>query len=264
MHGGNGMPRQIHCCVLLFTLLLNVPLNARNSRKSVALPFRHISVLLSLDCSADVTLSVSLPTPPPWPPRHPHSRLCTTHARDWKGTRLSWSAGGVDVSQVLISGLPLFSRTILTSAIAWHDQICISGENLSFVYETHMRTNCWILDIGVPRAPGPHPHLLQQALLLLCSLLMHTLTLETSISPNPFLSNHFLSLSIYFTRAGSHIPDLFMCSPLDTARGQAHITPQCHCTGLLHACPTSRLSPPLPSLHTVAPKTKLWPWSLCT
>lgn len=151
---GNGRPRQIQWHGHLFTLLLKVPLSARNSTKSVALLSRPISGLMSLDCSADVTLSASLPhtLASPTPPLTALCCLCSGLAGHWSFLVCWWCwCSPEDLSLACPSSQEQYYNT---SAIALHDQICIPGEYLSSQYATHMGTRDWILYVGVPWAPG--------------------------------------------------------------------------------------------------------------
>lgn len=156
-----------------------------------------------LDCCCAIVCS---PIPLHWP--HPISHLpLNIPGPGLAGARHPWSAGGADVPQGLILGQPP-SRPILSSPIAFHNQMCISRSYLSPVVPKPPRN--YLLNVFAEvfhrhlELNMPQLHLPGQVSSLLCPPLTHTLKLETSNNLTPFLSlshtpSNYSSLSTHST-----------------------------------------------------------------
>lgn len=146
------------------------------------------------------------------------------------------------------------SRTVVSSPIAFHDQICVSSTNLSSEFQNcvgtiyHMTLDRCPMGTWTQHAPTTSPPINSFASVFLTH--PHT---QTGNQHQPTSNPQSIQLPI--TVYPFHLRNVsFVCPPHslspDTTIVQAHITHWDNYTSCVLAFPASRLSPPLCGLHT--------------
>lgn len=205
-----------------------------------------------LDCSVDVTSSASSPTPTVLTPSPTH--LCMFSA-PWAGRAQSLPIWWCWCSPRAYTWPA--SRTVISSLIVFHDQICVSSTNLSSEFQNNVGT---IYQMTLDRCSRgtwtQYPSTTSSPINSFASVFPthpHTQTRNqhppTSLQPTLHPITHHC-LSIPPEECLIRLPSSFSLPWHCYSSGSRHSLGWDNFTSCVPAFPASRLSPPLCSLHT--------------